>query len=296
MIHKWPDYVSNFSDFTENEAKLLDEHFDFYWALYNEDREAKTDLQKQFIINCAAGSPVTRHEHAFYKFLVGSGNVESCSDEDYEPISDQDFINKLKTVVADEGLLDFYTNNHWDEYVESRYNFTVDEAYILDLESGYLAAVYDEVIEAPDDSVSVLVENCYNEAPQSLREKTFYKFLEHATFPEYVEELETTECQKEENEPEETAIKETDERVKDAADERPGSGYLTPVEIDTPTKITKPVYTPPPTKRGAASIDEILGGNDGKPLRTPEETIILGVFGSRKAWNRMRGRRNRYGK
>jgi len=294
--HTWPDYVDNFSEFTEDEAKLLDQHFNFFWELYNEEREAKSDLQKQFIDNCANGTPVTRHEHAFYKFLVGSGNLDSPPNEDYEPVKNQEFIKRLQAIVQEQGLLDFYTNNHWDEYVESRYDFTVDESYILDLESGYLAAVYDEVIEAPDDSVSRLVENCYNEAPQSLREKAFYKFLEHATFPEYVEELETTECQKEENEPEETAIKETDERVKDAADERPGSGYLTPVEIDTPTKITKPVYTLPPTKRGAATIDEILGGTGGQPLQYYEPIVELDRFGNRASWKRMRGSNRKYRK
>lgn len=130
----------------------MDEHVDFYWALYNEEREAKTDLQKQFIDNCSNGTPNTRHEYAFYKFLVGSGNVE----EAFEEPSNQD------------------------------------------------------------------------------------------------------------------------------------SDAIDPEEPHSPK--TKPIT------RGAASVNDVLGGNNGRPLRTPEETIILGVFGSRKAWNRMRGRRNRHGK
>jgi hypothetical protein len=248
----------------------------------------------------------------FYKFLVGSGNVETCPDEDYEPISDQDFINKLKAVVADEGLLDFYTNNHWDEYVESRYDFTDDEAYILALESGYLAAVYDEVIEAPDVSVSALVENCYDEDPQNLREKAFYKFSEHATFPEYEEELKPCESLIEEDEPEETVIAEEPETDESDVEEattrpaevnevstgavRPGGGYLTAVSIPAPVVIQKPIQKAPPTTRGHATLDEILGGTDGHPRPYYEQTVGTDSFGKRSDWKRMRGSNRKYRK
>ena len=319
MTHKWPDYVSNFSDFTENEAILLDEHFDFYWGLYNEERPAKTDLQKQFITNCAGGTPETRHECAFYKFLVQSGNVEASTDEPHEPISDPQFLAKLTSVVRDQGFLDFYTNNRWDEYVESRYDFTVDEAYILDLESGYLAAVYDEVIEAPDESVNVLVENCYNEAPQSLREKAFYKFLEHATFPEFeepkaggeqfgqakVEELppsENSEIPPFEEDDESSSPEEIEEEPDNSEDERVDGGYLSQTGPLPPIKVKKaevhgegPFIHAGPTTRGPATTTEILGGRSSSE---PYWEVTAGTdsFGNRASWKRMRGSNRKYRK
>ena len=296
MDYKWPDYVNNFSEFNENEAELLDQHFSFYWALYNEEREAKTDLQKQFIDNCSNGTPKTRHEYAFYKFLKGSGNVNASIEENDEPIKDREFIEKLRSVIKEVGLLEFYTNNHWCDYVESRYDFTTDEAYILDQESGYLAAIYDEVIEAPDESSKLLVENCYNENPATEREKAFFKFLDHATFPESEN---TTEPAEPTNTEEKSEVRSAPKQTKGKEIEpevvRTGDTHV-PTQASEPVKVKNPNFTPSPVTRTAATTNEILGGNNGKPKQYYEQEVGGDSFGNRASWKRMRGSNRKYGK
>lgn len=68
-------------DFSYEEMLLLSAHFGFYWALYNDERPAKTTAQRQFVENCYNGVPSNEHEEVFYKFLEKTGNVEAFPDE-----------------------------------------------------------------------------------------------------------------------------------------------------------------------------------------------------------------------
>lgn len=229
---------------------LLDRHFAFYWDVYNEFREPTTVLQKQFAKNCFEGCPQTRHESAFYKFLEKSGNVEEVPDDEYQPISDEDFIRNLRTIVRDDELDPFYHTNLWTQYVESRYDFSLEEAYVLDCESGYLSSVYDEVIAAPSEDVERLILNCYNGTPESLRERAFFKFIEAASFRE-VEGSSTI-------------------TAKDA---------VLDVEDDKPT----------PRQLGPATIDQILGGKNKQPQQYLETNLPIGKLVCRKGWKGNRG-------
>jgi uncharacterized protein YifE (UPF0438 family) len=248
----WRDCVSSIErgSFSEKEKVLLDRHFAFYWDVYNEFRKPTTVLQKQFVKNCFEGCPQTRHESAFYKFLEKSGNVEEEPDDQHQPISDEDFIRNLRTIVRDDELVPFYHTNLWTQYVESRNDFSLEEAYVLDYESGYLSAVYDEVIAAPSEDVERLILNCHNGTPESLRERAFLKFIEAASFSE-VE----------------------------------GSSTITAKDAVPGVKDDKPT----PRELGPATIDQILGGKNGQPQQYLETDVVMDTFGNRKSWKRMRG-------
>jgi hypothetical protein len=134
--HDWRDCVSDVNCFSEKEQQLLDRHFSFYWDIYNELKPYTTVPQKQFADNCYEGSPKTGHEIAFYKFLEQSGNVEDETPEADLPIQCDSFISRLQSIVRRKNLIPFYVNNKWDQYVDSRYHFSTEEAYILGNQMG----------------------------------------------------------------------------------------------------------------------------------------------------------------
>lgn len=297
----WREYVNNPDFFSKKEKGLLDHHFDYYLDLYEEKRPTKSTLEQDFVRLCSTGCPITRHEHVFHKLLVLSGNLEpsrcSLREQNYTPLRDPTFIEQLNTQVSSNNLTDFYVTNKWEYYIKNRHEFSSIEAYVLDLESGYLMAIHDKVLPPPDSSTAQLIQNCKNGFSLNTRELSFLKLLKVADFsreaPNSIKLHISREAPKARQIDPIEHIKNCVKNQSRPLHETTGTPKK-PVTLREPQKVTSEEISKIGTSkttgihRGPATVNEILGSQDGTPTPILITDIGLDKFGSRQDHKRLR--------
>jgi hypothetical protein len=182
-------------------------------------------------------------------------------------------------------------NSDWRECVANVNDFSYAEKLLLSYNFSYYWALYNEERPAVTIAQSQFIENCYNGVPNNKHEAVFYKFLEKTGNVEALAD-EADEVPAPDAEPEVSARSDLVGEAIDAEPREHGSTAPKTDEVELPKGEIENDFHP---VRGPASVDDILGGANGKPPPVLDTDVPLDGFGDRDAWDRMRGRRKRQG-
>ena len=179
-------------------------------------------------------------------------------------------------------------NSDWRECVANVNDFSDREKLLLSEHFGFYWALYNDERPAETAAQREFIENCYQGVPRNEHEEAFYKFLEKTG---NVEGSPLDEGEVILGAGSEAPVPSCS--VDDASVgglKEPGGTGIDSDEAESSKGLINNEFHP---IRGPASVDDILGGVDGKPPAVLAPKVALDGFGARKDWDRMRGRRKR---